>query len=402
MARASIRDLPSGVNCYADVNGRGEKSWIISLGTRFTGSSRRIRKSFPTASKAREWFHGEGQAHRAHRETPIALKAKAGAAGFELSGRHIADAAAAIRLLDGRGTLSESAAFFLQKAKPSKGERTVSAIIAAVNASKLEAGRSKRHLKGLRINLARFEKAFGDQKAHEVSSDAIESWLNQEGFKGTTRKNYLRDLNILFRFAFRRGWTVGDPLAGIERPTEKHEEKTILEPDDIAEFLNIAEQVAPEIVVALAVKFFAGLRTSELFLLEWSDISQGLILIKAGHAKTRQRRSVTVSPNLQKWLNRYRSHGGLTSRRDNQWHRDIEKIEVYVNGARQFGGRDDVFALPANGARDCFCSYHFAFHQNENLTAAEAGNSPAVIFRNYRQLVSKQKAEAFWKIEPKR
>jgi hypothetical protein len=44
--------------------------------------------------------------------------------------------------------------------------------------------------------------------------------------------------------------------------------------------------------------------------------------------------------------------------------------------------QDYNFRLPPNFARHSFCSYHYALHRNENLTAAEAGNSPNVIFSN--------------------
>lgn len=400
MARAAIRDLPSGVSCYKDFNGRGETSWRIRLGSRFTGGAP-LKKSFHTAREARDWFHGDGQVHRGHRETPLALKAKGGAAGFELSSRQIADAAAAIRLLGSAGTLNEAAMYFLQKAKPPEGEREVTAVIGALLESKQKAERSPRHLKGLRINLNRLAKTFGKSKIHEIRSSQIENWLNDEGFVSTTRKNYLRDLNIMFRFALSRGWSVTNPLLRIERPDPLTEEYQILGPHDVAEFLAVAEESLPEIAVALAIKFFAGLRTSELFKLDWSDINARRIVVKGQHAKTRQRRIVTVADNLEKWIARYPGKGGITSRHDNAWHRDLQTLGESVTARRQLADKSaPVFSLPPNAARHCFCSYHYELYRNENLTAAEAGNTPAVIFRNYRSLVTPVDAVAYWQIVP--
>jgi hypothetical protein len=55
---------------------------------------------------------------------------------------------------------------------------------------------------------------------------------------------------------------------------------------------------------------------------------------------------------------------------------------------------------PRNVLRHSFSSYHFAIHKNEAPTAAEMGNSPAVIFQHYRALVTPEAAEKFWKLCP--
>ena len=53
-----------------------------------------------------------------------------------------------------------------------------------------------------------------------------------------------------------------------------------------------------------------------------------------------------------------------------------------------------------NGLRHAFCSYHFALHANENLTAAQAGNSPAMIHQHYKGLATKKEAEAWFAVRP--
>ena len=41
-------------------------------------------------------------------------------------------------------------------------------------------------------------------------------------------------------------------------------------------------------------------------------------------------------------------------------------------------------------------------YSNENLTAAQAGNSPAVIHSNYKKVTTKAEAEKWFKIKPAR
>jgi len=54
----------------------------------------------------------------------------------------------------------------------------------------------------------------------------------------------------------------------------------------------------------------------------------------------------------------------------------------------------------ANGLRHAFCTYHFALHSNENLTAAQAGNSPAMIPASYKGLATKAEAEKWFAVAP--
>ncbi len=50
--------------------------------------------------------------------------------------------------------------------------------------------------------------------------------------------------------------------------------------------------------------------------------------------------------------------------------------------------------------RRSFGSYHYAQYRDKNRTAAEMGNSPAVVFRHYRALVERDAADAFWLLRP--
>jgi len=53
-----------------------------------------------------------------------------------------------------------------------------------------------------------------------------------------------------------------------------------------------------------------------------------------------------------------------------------------------------------NGLRHAFCTYHFAAHANENLTAQQAGNSPAMIHSHYKGLATKAEAVKWFAVMP--
>ena len=67
-----------------------------------------------------------------------------------------------------------------------------------------------------------------------------------------------------------------------------------------------------------------------------------------------------------------------------------------------FDSLRDTLKIPTrrNGLRHAFCTYHFALHANENLTAAQAGNSPAMIHAHYKGLATRAEAEAWFNIMP--
>ncbi len=60
-----------------------------------------------------------------------------------------------------------------------------------------------------------------------------------------------------------------------------------------------------------------------------------------------------------------------------------------------------AFAWKHNALRHSFISYRMAAIQNVAQVALEAGNSPQMIFKHYRELVRPAEAKAWFAIEPK-
>ena len=55
---------------------------------------------------------------------------------------------------------------------------------------------------------------------------------------------------------------------------------------------------------------------------------------------------------------------------------------------------------PNNVLRHSYISYRLATIQDANQVALEAGNSPAIIFKHYRELVTKEAAGEWFGIAP--
>ncbi len=161
-------------------------------------------------------------------------------------------------------------------------------------------------------------------------------------------------------------------------------------PKEFRALLEVAEDSMRAIV---AIGGLAGLRTAELLRLDWSDVWRvpDHIEISSGKSKTRQRRLVEVCPGLSAWLEPFRT---LTSGKLWTFH-EITFQQYFRDLCEQAKVK-----RKANGLRHAFCTYHFALHANENLTAAQAGNSPAMIHAHYKGLATKAEAEKWFAVLP--
>ena len=143
----------------------------------------------------------------------------------------------------------------------------------------------------------------------------------------------------------------------------------------------------------IALGGLAGLRTSELLRLDWSDVwrVKGHIEITAGKAKTRQRRLVEVVPALAAWLAQFRqfTSGKLTDLHEITWQQHFVALCEKASVQRK-----------PNGLRHAFCSFHYAAHGNENTTAQQAGNSPAMVHQHYKGLATAADGKRWFAVKP--
>jgi integrase len=188
-------------------------------------------------------------------------------------------------------------------------------------------------------------------------------------------------------------------------------------------------------------------RHAELQRLDWANVKRKakIIEIKAGTAKTASRRVIPIVPNLAHWLKDHWKESGeicgyanmvlqfveLTERvnekRRAAWAKanKVSKAELEAADQRaearlkkltanQRRSRGTVmpgaetseeegwkpFLWKHNALRHSFISYRVAQTQNVAQVALEAGNSPGMIFKHYRELVQPDEAKAWFAIGP--
>ncbi|MSU36664.1 MAG: hypothetical protein EXS36_16515 [Pedosphaera sp.] len=325
----------------------------------------------------------------------VILKEKIGPLGVTLQGG--ADVLAEAAGLVGVHRIVEACRAFAQRHPGAREKLPLAKTADDFVDAKLAQGRSPRHLGDITSRLGRFVQDYPGHNVGDFAAPTIQRWL--DGLRGSTgatlsaqtRKNFATVLSGFFEFCRRRGMIIDNPMRDVEREQVKNTGGVeFYTPEETAKLLAAAPvKLAP----AIAIAFFAGVRTAELCRLAWVDIDfeQGHISLGADKSKTAARRLVPILANLQEWLLPYRG-----AARAHVW---TETPEGYTRSVTEACAAAGVRRIE-NGTRHSFVSYRVAQTGDVARTALEAGNSAQMIFRHYRGLATKEASGKFFNIRP--
>jgi len=288
-------------------------------------------------------------------------------------------------------SLVEAARFFARYGSGTIEKRglpdVVEDFIAQLEADK----KSQRHVEDARARLHKLADHF-KCPIDEIHLRDLQSWLNDLDVAGRTKNNFRGLVVSLFKFAKGHGYLPsGLPTAAkdLSKAKEQSSDIGILTPEEMGTFLKGASE---RLLPLLAIGGFAGLRTSEIFRLNWEEIDfdQNHIEIKSGKAKTAQRRLVPLLKNLKVWIRDYRGYSGPVCST-----REIETERRELATALEI-------EWPNNALRHSYASYRLAATDDAQKVSSEMGNSPGMIFRNYRKVVTKKQAKEWFSIVPEK
>ena len=297
----------------------------------------------------------------------------------------------ASKLLDGV-PLIEAVRFYARHHGRGITRKSVADAVDAIIAAKTTKGVSAVYLADLRYRLGVFREAFHCDVS-TLTPDDLKAFFESHaaGLSARSHNNFLRTIRTFLRFAQNHGWLSkeADLLARVEKRSEKPTPVEIFTPAQLAALLKKA---SAEIVPCLALGAFAGLRAEEILRLDWADVEKrpGFIEVAAHKAKTQTRRIVPISDNLARWVT-------VTPRtKECVWpHSKAWFFEAVRNVASEAN-----IKWKQNALRHSFISYRLAEIQDVNRVALEAGNSPQMIFRHYRELATPEQARTWFSIAP--
>ena len=313
-------------------------------------------------------------------------------------------------LLDG-ASLLEAVRFYLKHTTDKLPKKNVPEVVTEFLEAKETDKMSAVYVKDLKSRLGRFAAKFPGRLAL-VTKAEIEDFLrglkgkDDDGnetisLSGKSRNNYRRAIGTLFNFAVTRGYLPKGlvQVEDVALAREDNGEIEIFRPEELANLLEAADEA---LIPFLAIGAFAGLRHAELQRLDWSEVrlGDGFIEVKASKAKTASRRLVPIQDNLKRWLTPLRKAGGAICDYANMSKQLLWLAEDVDKKLKQQDATAS-FVWKHNALRHSFISYRVAQTQNVAQVALEAGNSPRVVFANYRELVRPADAVKWFSIEPK-
>lgn len=317
------------------------------------------------------------------------------------------DYAEAWKALEGKASLLEAAKEYARRHLHDLPDKMLPDAVKEMLEAKEREGASKAYKKVLRFYLGQLSDAFHCQ-VRSVTTAQLGDFLRNMDVSARTKNNARQVVGAFFKYCIERGWLPKDhdAVSLVPKFKEKPADIQIFTPQEIANFLTYCR---PEMVPFLAIGAFAGLRSAEIERLDWGEvhIADRLIEVKAAKAKTASRRVVPMTENLAKLLAGHAGTEGRVVPFDNvnkQIGWLVEDTNAGLRAAAKKEKKDSEKVKPAvwkkNGLRHSYITYRVADIQNVNQVSLECGNSTAVIFKHYRELVRPAEAKRWFAIEP--
>lgn len=387
------------------VKGHEYTRHAVDFGTDSHG--KRVRRTFTSEAKARAAIREHLDRQKSDAAAQAILQRKIGERADKLGTDDLLDAAAALDVLKGSACLLDAARYYMTHNRPPSGKRTVKDVIAEYLAEAEADGLRPASMQDLKNRLGRFADAFGSRPVHEIGKADVQEWSrskhtakqNGEPISGLTRKHYLTVVGGLFNYALEQGYIAENPLTKKSRRRRKAngmEDETMPEIITVAEveaMMRAAQEHDPSMLPALAIGFFAGVRTNELQQLDWSNvnIADGRITIPPSIAKKRSVRHIDIADNLAAWLAPYWQDAGPITPSGGTWRYRFDKIR----------DKAELKRWPHNAMRHCFATFYLLKTDDANKTALQLGHRDTdLLFNHYRGLATREDSERFWAIRP--
>jgi integrase len=400
--RKRVANLPAGVSLTKRKHTRGEEFFCAYLGKKFTGG-KAIRKFFKKEQDARDWLNGEEAKKEAKPRAGVVQLFKAasevGLRGFEPKPDELTEALIALRRCKEAGiSIAEVVDVGVKSLCPAGHPVTLREACDAVYKQRELEGLSDGHLKTMKGIFDRICQDLGKEKLHKIDRKKLQAWATKqktskgELFTESTRQSYYRYLGMVFREGEMNDWCAKNPLKSLRKNYKiKPQVVTVLKADEMARLLGAALRHRKDLVASLAIKAFAGLRSSEVMRLEWGSVQADALQVPAPVSKTGIARVIDHIDPLRAWLKDRRLESGkVVDLNPKSWHNAIDSLASLAG-----------VTVARNSIRHSFGTYRYFVLKSPYQVSEEMGNSPKMVKSRYVNLgVPKEDCTDWWKITP--
>lgn len=375
------------------------------------GRGTRIRKKFKDEAEARSFATANVERVANSKELKKAIST-------DLEPEKIAQAENAFRRLRGRYSLDEVIDYFLRHFQAPDTEITLTEARRKFLDGKEREGLRERSIYQLERTLSQFAEFIGGRlkesedterecMVHEISTGDVEAFLgslkSKDGVhraKFSTWNGYRADVSSFFAWCSdtKRRWCSENPVTNTTRYAHKlvHQQRPepdVLTPEQVEALLaHVATFKGGAYARFFALLLFAGLRPTEAHKLarhekrgELIDLDCGEIELPAEITKTGRKRTITIQPNLKRWLVSF--PGELLPEKNTD--RELKDIR-------------SMFKLTHDVCRHSWFTYFVAKFDSFGKAAKEGGNSEQIVKEHYESPAKKrgEQAKKFWSLNP--
>lgn len=251
---------------------------------------------------------------------------------------------------------------------------------------------SSRYYQTLRHHRNVWAPEFGKRFIDTIAPEEYLAFLRRAKYGVRSKHNLFGSLQSVLRFARKQRFISADKVE-IENdfPSVPEETPEFYTPEELCAVFAATDR---RYLAYTALMAFGGTRRAEA---GHRKLSMGNVLfdekmIRLGPeiTKTRTGRTLDIPPNLEAWLRGFAPKEGAI----------VETHKIHPPDPAILAG----FGVKTkdNALRHSFCSYHLALHRNSAMTSEIAGNSPGMLAKHYKALVSKLAAEQWFSITPER
>jgi integrase len=324
-----------------------------------------------------------------------------------LTPEQAAEAEAAFNQLDGKPLL-QAVRFFIENYREPVRKITVADAFQEFIAERESSNLRPLSIVNLKSRAKELVETHGGRIVGEIQADTLRELINKPTRGPKTRGNVRRVLHAFFAWAHKQGYAAENCAAKIAPIKADRGEPAILTPEQSAALLDAARTYKDGLLVPyVALGLFASLRPTEIARLTWDRINFKARTVTLGSdvAKMRSKRIVEMSDNLREWLSPFAvAKAPIVGP---NWRRDFDAVKLAVG----FGNpkriskqarkeHPELKEWTQDILRHTAISFHLARCQHEGKTATWAGNSPDMVQRHYKGLVTQTQARRFWKILP--
>jgi site-specific recombinase XerC len=404
--------------------------WMVR-GTKLDGE--RVSPTFKT--------EGEALLEKQRLETEAAnIKLPQGRLTYVLDDAQLRDAEKAILLLK-HGSLEDAVTYYEENHVPIETDKTLKEAYPLF----LE---EKKHLRPTTMreynsDLKMLISAHPAQKMNDVNSDKLKTFLRSAApipghprvarpWSLSRQRYMLRVYSPFFSWGIDEGYCATNPVLKVKlkKALPTQEEPAVLALALLQQLLDVSwTYLGGRYAAYVVLTTWAALRPTETRVLDISriDLDDEWIKMNGKAAKTRSRRMVELMPNILMMLRDLRDRGLLTSEALKPSNKDWTAMRALAGLAgcrekipdwcflpceerlwsahraielRAPCSKEELVDFVSDVLRHTGISHHLAWLIDENLTAAWAGNSPAIIHKHYKGLVTTLESQKFWTMLP--